>query len=372
MEYTVQEVMKTSSIPRMSLLLIILTGVFTVAGSRSTAIAVQEDNQWHLLVSGKLAVVDIERVLYEKENSPHFFVHLRITNSSVHSIGVDLCHYWEVIYPNQWGIYQEDHPVIDEERRMVDKALVDQRKAEIVTDYQARKLTMIPPGQATDYYRQFNSEGRLEIEKSKSGYFILRMDGRVLLTDGNIVEGVGYILQPAQPESRALVIPVPVIWKVIPSDSRVVAEDSHITAVEKDDKGVKNVEGHEGHSRIYDGVYQKIWETVPKAITKLGPSILSVDEESGTVFAETPMTTFSYGESISVYIKKIDETHTGVEVVSRKKDGRDIFAYSYQDRILNELSRQLGQSYRWPFFQKLGRLLGRSRRQTGHNWGTKS
>ncbi len=145
-----------------------------------------------------------------------------------------------------------------------------------------------------------------------------------------------------------------------------------IAAVEKDAQEVKNIEGHGGHSRIYDGVYQKVWETVPKAITTLGPSILSVNEESGQVLAETPMTVFSFGESISVYVKKIDETHTRVEVVSRKKDARDIFAYSYQDRILNELSRQLGQNYRLPFFQKLGRLLGRSRGQAGHSEGTKS
>jgi len=105
---------------------------------------------------------------------------------------------------------------------------------------------------------------------------------------------------------------------------------------------VKDARGS-GHSRIYNVTYQKVWEAVPRAISILGPSIVSIDEKAGRILAETPVFQFaSYGEVIAVFVEKMDETHTKVEVVSRKRMATNIFAYSYQDRILDGLDRELG------------------------------
>ena len=105
---------------------------------------------------------------------------------------------------------------------------------------------------------------------------------------------------------------------------------------------VANARGS-GHSRIYNFPYQKVWEAAPKTMSALSLSIGAIDEKERKIVADTPITGFSYGEVVAVFVDKMDETHTKVEVVSRKRIATNIFAYSYQDRILNELSRQLGE-----------------------------
>jgi hypothetical protein len=98
----------------------------------------------------------------------------------------------------------------------------------------------------------------------------------------------------------------------------------------------------EGHSRVYNFPYQKIWDALPKAMQSLKLSVAVADEKEGKILTDTPVTLWSYGEAIAVFVTRIDENRTNVEVVSRKKVGTNIFAYSYQDRILNALDQELG------------------------------
>ena len=167
-----------------------------------------------------------EQRLYEKEGSKYFFIRVRLTNMTRQSIGIDLAHYWQVIYPNQWGIYPENHRgIIDETRMILHKPLDNQQKEQLIADYNARKLTMIKPGQAVDYYREFNASGRTDVDKGHGNYFILSLDGRVSVTDGNRVDTIDCTLESTQASSGCdLVIPFPVTWQSIPLDGHIVAE----------------------------------------------------------------------------------------------------------------------------------------------------
>lgn len=98
----------------------------------------------------------------------------------------------------------------------------------------------------------------------------------------------------------------------------------------------------QGHSRVYNFPYQTIWNAVPKAMESLKLSVAIADEKEGKILTDTPMTLWSYGEAIVVFVTRIDDARTNVEVVSRKKMGTNIFAFSYQDRILNALDTELG------------------------------
>jgi len=60
------------------------------------------NKNWQPLVRSKLAAISVEKVIYEKENNPHFFVQIRIDNLTKRNVYVDLQHYFDVIYPNQW------------------------------------------------------------------------------------------------------------------------------------------------------------------------------------------------------------------------------------------------------------------------------
>ena len=109
---------------------------------------------------------------------------------------------------------------------------------------------------------------------------------------------------------------------------------------------IGSLKGH-GHTRIYDFPYQTVWETVPKAMKSLGLSVAVSDEKEGKILTDTPLTMFSYGEAVAVFLTRVGDSRTRVEVVSRKKLGTNIFAFSYQDRILNALDKELNtQSFR--------------------------
>lgn len=73
-------------------------------------------------------------------------------------------------------------------------------------------------------------------------------------------------------------------------------------------------------------------------------SVAVADEKEGKILTDTPLTLWSYGEAIAVFVRRIDDSQTKVEVVSRKKMGTNIFAFSYQDRILDALDKELGVS----------------------------
>ena len=84
---------------------------------------------------------------------------------------------------------------------------------------------MIKPGRAVEYYREFNAGGRPDVEKSQGNFFILSLDGRVFVTDGNRVEALDCTWdQGSATGCGDLVMPFPVHWSVVPADSRVIAE----------------------------------------------------------------------------------------------------------------------------------------------------
>lgn len=104
---------------------------------------------------------------------------------------------------------------------------------------------------------------------------------------------------------------------------------------------ISSLKGH-GHFRVYNFPYQTVWDAVPKAMESLKLSVAVADEKEGKILTDTPLTLWSYGEAIAVFVTRIDDSRTNVEVVSRKKMGTNIFAFSYQDRILDALDRELG------------------------------
>ncbi len=103
---------------------------------------------------------------------------------------------------------------------------------------------------------------------------------------------------------------------------------------------VSGLKGH-GHVGIYDVPYEEVWAALPRAMESLKLSVGFSDEKQGKIVTDTPLTLWSYGEAIAVFVERAGNSQTRVEVVSRKKMGTNIFAFSYQDRILDALDKEL-------------------------------
>ena len=103
---------------------------------------------------------------------------------------------------------------------------------------------------------------------------------------------------------------------------------------------VSGLRGH-GHAGVYDMPYEQVWDALPRAMQSLKLAVALKDEKEGKILTDTPLTLFSYGEAVAVFVDRVSDTRTRVEVVSRKKLGTNVFAFSYQDRILNALDAEL-------------------------------
>jgi len=97
----------------------------------------------------------------------------------------------------------------------------------------------------------------------------------------------------------------------------------------------------EGRSRIYDESIDTVWNSVPTALRSLGLKVAGENEQERYVLAEKGTTAFSYGENVAVFLYKIDDERTRVEVVSKKAVQTNLLAWDWEKPVLDELSKVL-------------------------------
>ncbi len=102
----------------------------------------------------------------------------------------------------------------------------------------------------------------------------------------------------------------------------------------------RNAKG-KGKSHIYNASFDTVWGTVPKAITELHLSIAGDNRQEGYFLVQKGITAFSYGEEVAVFVEKVDDTHTRVEVVSKKAMATNVFAWNWEKPIHNKLEEML-------------------------------
>lgn len=96
-----------------------------------------------------------------------------------------------------------------------------------------------------------------------------------------------------------------------------------------------------GIPRVYDAPFDTVWDTVPKAVIRLGLEVLDENEHERYILAVRGMTLLSSGENVAVFVDAVDDERTRVEVVSKKVIEINIFAPNWAEPILDELSEML-------------------------------
>ncbi|KPJ73160.1 MAG: hypothetical protein AMS14_06710, partial [Planctomycetes bacterium DG_20] len=173
--------------------------------------------EWQSVATGKLAAVSVERALYEKAGTTHFFVRVRITNLTDRSIGVDLRSKDSVIYPNQWGMLPTNARGEINERRIKPRTVDEALRARMLAAFRGKELTAVTPRGQTEYFREFNASGRKDIDKQQDGwkYLFVSTDGQLFVTDGQSVENVNCSWGDGGPEKTDLILRLPIAWKKV-------------------------------------------------------------------------------------------------------------------------------------------------------------
>lgn len=175
---------------------------------------------WHPLVQRHGVSVQVERRLYERGGSKHFFVHVRIQNRRHVRIGVDLRDYWSVVYPNQWGALRSPHRTVIDERRARPKPLDAAGCAARKRAFSAGSaLSFVRPGGAVDYFREFNASGRADVNRQATlGFLFVSLAGQIDWTDGLRCE----TLPVGGPGDSDLILTTPIPWGQVPQAAHTV------------------------------------------------------------------------------------------------------------------------------------------------------
>lgn len=177
-----------------------------------------------VLVRGDLAEVQQADRLYERADSPHFFVRLRIHNLRPTSIAIDLRDDDLVLYPNQWGGLPAPQRTTIDESREVPVDLDEARRAALRAAFAATPspLVHVPAGGDVDLYREFNASGRAEIDAVTEPWLYVSMAGQLLITDGTQAENLGLDPPATGAPGDAGMFTTPVRWGQVPPGARVL------------------------------------------------------------------------------------------------------------------------------------------------------
>ena len=92
-----------------------------------------------------------------------------------------------------------------------------------------------------------------------------------------------------------------------------------------------------GVSQVFSASHPVVWAKAQEAVRLVGLTVVRVNEDGDCILAEAPITRFSYGEPIAVFVDSVDGNHVRVEVISRKKGAANIPDVQWERKILAKL-----------------------------------
>ena len=176
-------------------------------------------DDWKELFRDKVARIEVEKAVYEKANRPGFFIHVRITNLTTRTLGIDLSKRQNVIRLNQAGYSRVDYRETTDELRVMGWTLTASEQEALKNAFIARKLHDIDSDGSVDYFIDFNDDGKLNPRDVKDKFFMLVVDGTLFLTDGRQIYRLS--LEKLMVE-REVPIPSPPQFKTIPDNAIVI------------------------------------------------------------------------------------------------------------------------------------------------------
>ena len=172
---------------------------------------------WELVAATSRIRVDVERTEYvhpgaENPNG-NCYLRVRVTNISPTTVGVDL-RSRGVIYPSCWGVVEPGVPTVIECLEGVETPLDAATRRELEQAFRAHRLAELAPGQALDYYRDFNGTPDGVCDDPNDGKLLEVHLGGTLEVVAGRAEQIG--------AQRSVRIPVVARWPVIPAGARII------------------------------------------------------------------------------------------------------------------------------------------------------
>lgn len=95
-----------------------------------------------------------------------------------------------------------------------------------------------------------------------------------------------------------------------------------------------------GKKVTYQATFEKIWIAIPKAIEAAGLDYISSNRDDNSIVAQRGATPFSWGENVAIFVEKIEDNKSSVEVVSKRHLETNILAPNWANPIFNQLDKE--------------------------------
>jgi hypothetical protein len=97
-----------------------------------------------------------------------------------------------------------------------------------------------------------------------------------------------------------------------------------------------------GKYRIYNKSYDAVWSATIKTVNASSLDLIVADKEKGKILAEGPISVFSWGEKVAIFIERVgNKIKTRVEVISKRALATNFTAKNWENHILKDLDKEL-------------------------------
>jgi uncharacterized lipoprotein len=96
-----------------------------------------------------------------------------------------------------------------------------------------------------------------------------------------------------------------------------------------------------GKRVTYSKSMDEVWPLAILSLNDVGLDVIEENKSQGYVLAKKGMSAFSYGENVAIFVKKIDNSNTSVEVVSKRVLATTVFAKDWTDEIFVKLNARI-------------------------------
>jgi hypothetical protein len=103
---------------------------------------------------------------------------------------------------------------------------------------------------------------------------------------------------------------------------------------------VKNAEGT-GLKQNYNAGFDPSWKAARDSLSELKLDLASENKKEGYMLAQNGLGAFSYGENVAIFVRKISDAMTSIEVVSKKVMATNIFAPDWTKDIFTKIDSKI-------------------------------
>lgn len=96
-----------------------------------------------------------------------------------------------------------------------------------------------------------------------------------------------------------------------------------------------------GEKRTFNAAYEPVYEATLSAASKQGLTLTSADKSSGQILLSHGVTPWSWGERVAVFVTKLSDNQTQVEIISKPVIEPLNFPPDWASRLFDAIGAEL-------------------------------